>query len=271
MTSILFASDLDRTLIYSARAFWLETRDEDAPAIAVAEIYQGAPLSYLTRASETLLLGLRARATFVPVTTRTVAQYRRVRLPGGTPEWAVTTNGGVLLHHGEPDEAWSASVRRRTAERSAPLPEVLALLSAPALAAWILRTHDAEGLFLYAIVSRDDVVDAELTELTTACADRGWTVSLQGRKLYCVPRTIDKASAVDEVRRRVGASAVVAAGDSLLDRSMLEQATVALRPAHGELHDVAFEASNLTVTVSRGILAGEELLGLAAAAVERLG
>jgi hydroxymethylpyrimidine pyrophosphatase-like HAD family hydrolase len=256
----LVACDLDRTLIYSSRAFWLETADADAPAIVVAEVYQGVPISYLTRAAEQLLRGLAARATFVPVTTRTVAQYSRVRLPGPVPRFAITTNGGTILTDGAPDIDWSRALQSRLSTDAAPLTQVRALLEDQAATDWILRVHTAEDLFTYAIIDRAAMPATWIAALHEQCLALGWTVSVQGRKLYCVPAAVNKSSAVAEVRRRLGAPTVLAAGDSLLDQRMLEEAHFAYRPAHGELHEADFHSHNLTVTAARGILAGEELL-----------
>ncbi|PPF75401.1 HAD family hydrolase [Subtercola sp. Z020] len=267
----LVACDLDRTLIYSPRAFWLEGDDADAPGMVVSELYRGEPISFMTRAAETLLQQLRLESVFVPVTTRTIIQYQRVQLPGPTPAYAVTSNGGVLLVDGEPDAAWSASVRRRLAEQSAPIAEVTALLESRAAAAWITKVNNAENLFVYAILDRPAMPDAWLASLEATCRELGWTVSVQGRKLYCVPQSVTKHAAVAEVRRRTGASTVLAAGDSLLDQGMLEAADLAFRPAHGELDEAGFVGGNLTITGSRGILAGEELLRLLGAALGRLG
>ncbi len=259
-SATLVACDLDRTLIYSPRAFWLNVSDEQAPPIVVVELYQGIPISFMTRTAETLLLALKAAATVVPVTTRTVAQYRRVRMAGPEPEYAVTTNGGVLLHRGEPDAHWRASIARRTAAECAPLQTVEALLADHAFAPWILKLRHAEDLFVYAIVDREAMPDDFVRALEQSCLALGWRVSLQGRKLYCVPAPVTKSSAVAEVQRRTGAGTVIAAGDSLLDRQMLDEATIAFRPAHGELDDGGYRNGNLTVTDARGILAGEELL-----------
>ncbi|MBG0739817.1 HAD family hydrolase [Paeniglutamicibacter antarcticus] len=256
----LLACDLDRTLIYSPKAFWLDVPDEQAPPIVVVELYQGIPISFMTRTAETLLLALKAAATVVPVTTRTAAQYRRVRLPGPEQEYAVTTNGGVLLHHGQPDAHWHASIARRTAAHCAPLQTVEAILADPAFSSWILKLRHAEDLFIYAIVDREAMPEDFVAGLEQQCLALGWTVSLQGRKLYCVPQPVTKSSAVAEVQRRTGAGTVIAAGDSLLDRQMLAEANIAFRPAHGELDDGGYRSSNLTVTTARGIMAGEELL-----------
>jgi hypothetical protein len=260
--AVIAACDLDRTLIYSPRAFWLETPDDRAPSIVVSEVYGGAPISFMTRRAEELLVVLSSRAVFVPVTTRTVAQYRRVRLPGATPAFAVTSNGGQILVDGEPDADWSAAVQGEVEQNAAPLAEIAALLGDHAAAPWILKVNVADELFVYAIVDRESMPPEWAEELDVLCDSLGWTVSVQGRKLYCVPQAVTKSAAVAEVRSRLGDGIVLAAGDSLLDQPMLEAADRAFRPAHGELHEVGYGAANLTVTSRRGILAGEELLAL---------
>lgn len=259
MTAPLVCCDLDRTLIYSANALLLEGEDRRAPALTVAEVYQGRPISFLTRTAERLLAEIAAACTFVPVTTRTVAQYQRIRLPGPAPRYAVTSNGGRLLIDGEPDPAWTAHLTRKLGSSCAPLEEIAARLARPEHTPWLLRLRDAEELFVYAIVEREQLPAADLAGLELWCAERGWTVSLQGRKLYCVPEVITKEAAVAEVLCRSGGSPLIAAGDSLLDRGMLLAADHAFRPAHGELEAAGFKAPQLTVTGARGVLAGEEI------------
>ncbi|MFQ4148072.1 HAD family hydrolase [Arthrobacter sp. LAPM80] len=256
----LVACDLDRTLIYSKSALWLTGEDKDAPAIVVAEVYEGAPLSFMTRAAEELLLSVKSAATFVPVTTRTQAQYERVRLPGPVPEYAVTSNGGVLVHHGVPDAAWREQLTGTMAAACTPLETIEAYLGRSGFAPWILRVRRAEDLFVYAIIDRDAMPETFLAALVQLCAEGGWSVSVQGRKLYCVPLPINKSDALAEVARRTGSGTVIAAGDSLLDQDMLDGADLAFRPLHGELHDAGYLASHLRLTSVRGILAGEEIL-----------
>ncbi len=85
-------------------------------------------------------------------------------------------------------------------------------------------------------------------------------MSLQGRKVYAVPRPLTKSAAAAEVLARVGGGPLLAAGDSLLDADLLAAADAAIRPAHGELADVGFTRSHLAVTRATGVLAGAELL-----------
>ena len=256
---VMVASDLDRTLIYSANSMALSGSDHLAPRMVVAEVYDAAPLSFMTRAAEELLEGIVERSVFVPVTTRTQAQFSRVRLPGFGRGYAVTTNGAVLLHDGEPDADWSRHIRRSLGE-CAPLAEVLGHLTGSAADPAVLRVRTAEDYFVYSIVDRQALPDAYLDELSAWCAARGWTTSLQGRKLYCVPASITKEAAVQEVRRRSGSGLLVAAGDSRLDAGILELADIAIRPSHGELDSDSFTRPNLTVTSASGMMAGEEIL-----------
>jgi hypothetical protein len=257
---VMVASDLDRTLIYSANSMALTGSDHLAPRMVVAEVYDAAPLSFMTRAAEELLEQIVGRSVFVPVTTRTQAQFSRVRLPGFGRGYAVTTNGAVLLRDGEPDGDWSRHIQRSLGADCASLAEVLGHLTGDAAIPAILRVRTAEDFFVYSIVDRPALPDTYLDELGAWCEARGWTISLQGRKLYCVPAPITKEAAVDEVRRRSEAGLLVAAGDSRLDAGFLELADVAIRPAHGELDSDGFSRPNLTVTSASGLLAGEEIL-----------
>jgi hypothetical protein len=255
------AVDLDRTLIYSASS---AGEPSGLPSLRVVEHYEGAPLSRVTEAAWELLGTLMVRALVVPVTTRTEAQYRRVAFPA-VPGSALCANGGVLLVDGVRDPGWDAWARDVVA-RSAPLPEVLRLLTAVDGEPWVKTVRAAEDLFVYLVArSRAAVPPRWLAGLTTAAADAGWTVSLQGRKVYLVPAGLTKAGALLRLREQLAERAggpvrLLCAGDSLLDAPMLAAADAAIRPAHGELHEQGWTAEGVAVTRADGIRAGEEIL-----------
>jgi hypothetical protein len=270
--SLLFATDLDRTLIYSAAALALDGPDHLAPRLLCVEVYRSEPLSYLTETAAGLLAELAARTVLVPTTTRTREQYQRVRLPGPPPAYAVCANGGHLLVDGVSDPDWQAHVRRGLGA-CAPLAEVRAHLSRTADPLWLRKERVAEDLFAYLVVQRDLLPDAWVEDLTGWAAPRGWNVSLQGRKLYVVPAPLTKSAAVAEVARRAGTSRTAAAGDSLLDADLLAHADLGWRPGHGELAEAGWTAPHITPLTERGVAAGEriaaEALALAGARPER--
>lgn len=260
---VLVASDLDRTLIYSSRALEIQAPDVSAPRLLCVEVYQGEPLSYMTETAAELLteLGESESAYFVPTTTRTREQYHRVQLPGPAPEFAICANGGHLLVDGESDPGWQATVTARLADECAPLDEIRDHLVHTADPAWTLKQRTAEDLFAYLVVDRARLPATWVEELTDWTGPRGWTVSLQGRKVYAVPRPLTKSAAMREIARRTDTILTLAAGDSLLDTDLLLTADHAWRPGHGELADANWTAPGITALRETGVAAGERIVG----------
>ena len=256
----LVASDLDRTLIYSAASMQLTMPDEQAPRLLCVEVYGRAPLCYMTETAAALLGELARTTVFVPTTTRTREQYNRIHLPGPPSRYAICANGGHILVDGVSDPDWQARVVRRIADECVSLDQVRSHILATGDPAWLLKERVAEDLFTYLVVDRAALPEGWVKELAAWADPRGWTVSLQGRKIYAVPKPLTKSAATAEVARRTGATRTLAAGDSLLDADLLVAADRAWRPGHGELADSGWGAPNTEVLRERGVAAGEEIL-----------
>ena len=255
-TGTLFACDLDRTLVYSPKARHLGA--DDSPTICV-EVHNGKPASFMTAAAGRALEVLAASGVFVPVTTRTVEQYRRVLLPGPDPRFAITTNGGVLLVDARPHADWTRRVTRVLAA-SVPMQEVWDHAGHVCRPAFTDKLRNASGLFCYAVVHPHRLPPDFLADVSGWAAERGWRTSLQDKKLYWVPDGLTKSAAVAEVAARTGCRRVLAAGDSLLDVDLLLAADLAIHPRHGELYEQGWSAPTATTTVASGILAGEQIV-----------
>lgn len=263
VASALVATDLDRTMIYS-RSSMGERRDLDLDCV---EFLDGAPQSFMTATAASALRELAAEAHVVPATTRTIAQFRRVRLPGGPWRYAVTSNGGNLLVDGRPDPQWRAAVGAVLRTEAASLDEVSAALHTRIDDQWVTAMRVADDLFCYLVVDPRAVPADFAAEWGHWCARRGWNVSRQGRKIYTMPNAVCKSRAVGEVRSRLSAAGeltpdarVLAAGDGLLDAELLASATMAIRPRHGELQTLGWTHPTVTVTESAGSVAAEEIL-----------
>jgi hypothetical protein len=214
----------------------------------------------MTETAAGLLAELGAAADFVPTTTRTRKQYQRINLPGPAPKYAICANGGHLLVDGVSDPDWHARVIARLASECASLAEVREHLEATADPAWVRKHRVAEDLFAYLVVERELLPEDWVKELAVWAENRGWTVSLQGRKLYAVPKPLTKSAAMREVARRTGAVLTLAAGDSLLDADLLLAADRGWRPGHGELAETSWTAPTITALPERGVAAGERIL-----------
>lgn len=93
MKKILFACDLDNTLIHSYKKKY-------ADDICV-EIYNGNEQSFISARTKNLLKEIAEKIIFVPITTRSVEQYKRIFwFENFSPSFAVTTNGAKFFCNG---------------------------------------------------------------------------------------------------------------------------------------------------------------------------
>ena len=205
---MLFASDLDNTLIYSYKA-------AKAGDICV-ERKDGKELSFMSPEAHALLKDVAERCAFVPVTTRSLSQYRRLDL-GVKLRYAIVANGALLLVDGVVDEQWTAQTRKLL---DATLPEIEAdnLL-------FDVRYVDEAFIFCKSEHPRQ-----AMKYLQTIIDGNKFNVCGVGDKVYIFPRFLDKGTAVKRLMERVPALGLICAGDSELDLPMLEIADIPIAP-----------------------------------------
>ncbi len=253
------AADLDRTLIYSRAAIEQALAPDAVPPLLCVETLDGSAQSFLTVSAGHWLRRLAATAMLVPTTTRTPDQFSRIRLPTGPARYAVTSNGGNIVVDGRPDVGWRRGVDRRIARDGATLGEVVAELDRRISASWVRSRRVADDLFCYLVVDLERMPAQFLTDWARWCGERNWVVSIQGRKIYALPNALTKEAAVAEVLQRAGGERLLAAGDGALDAGFLTLAQAAIRPRHGELHELGWTAPHMSVTAAVGLRAGEEI------------
>ncbi|KLU66839.1 sucrose-6F-phosphate phosphohydrolase [Desulfosporosinus acididurans] len=267
--SVLFASDLDQTLIYSRRSIIPSLQ---ADTFLSVEQLDNQDISYMSPSALKLLKEISRQILFVPVTTRTKLQYSRVNFQGYGiyPRYAVTSNGGTIIKEGREDKGWEKQVLAGW-DYCAEARDLLRRFREISHPSWVLKDSDklADDLFYYCIVDRSKIPFPELEEFTLWAGKMHWNLSLQGRKLYLIPRHVSKKSAIQYLQEKEGLSTLVAAGDSLLDLELLQKADAAYAPSHGELYlqsqtgGVAtkrIDTKGIQFTTTSGISAAEEIL-----------
>ncbi|MDR0269894.1 HAD family hydrolase [Paenibacillus sp.] len=256
---MLFASDLDKTLIFSKKSMGESLSDHE---LVPVEEKGGVFTSYMTRSALLQLASIAQVSSFVPVTTRTVSQYRRVFQFSKQMDvkYAITSNGGNVLVDGEPDQEWGERIRI-AAQSSADREDIKKMYDEIASSEWALRGWLCDELFYTMIIDPEKAPFSVLDEFRQRLLVHGWALSIQGRKVYLVPAGITKGDALLYVKERIAASYIAASGDSLLDESLLRVADYAIAPRHGELYAFYGESSlHHQFTESSGIRASEELL-----------
>ncbi len=237
---MIFASDLDQTLIYSIN--FLRKKYEDPEKLlkdklSIIEYYEGEPLSYIHKDTVSGLKDLDNNGCFVPVTTRTEEQYKRVDFSrfGVNPQYAVTTNGAKVLRDGAIDEEWESRVRQKLAKITFGAGDISELIKNNISPEAIKKIRTAEDIFSYCVLFREVLNINQVDAIREQLKPEGWEVSLQGTKLYFMPGAISKWDAVAYVCSKLGDDQVVSAGDSLLDLPLLQHSGVGLVPGHGEI------------------------------------
>lgn len=268
-SAVLIATDLDRTMIYSKNAIGGDPSGTDlasGPPPVCVEHYDGGPLSHMSVETIEMLRRISHGTPVIPTTTRTIAQFQRISLPGAPWKYAITSNGGNILVDGNPDPFWRNEIDRSTRRAGSELAHVHRELETRIDVGWVSSLRVADDLFPYLVVDLSTIPADFEAEWNAWCTSRGWNVSRQGRKIYTMPDSVSKSRALAEVRRRLIDSGaltpdctVLAAGDGALDADMLEYADFAIRPRHGELEELNWQRPTVTVTETSGIRASVEI------------
>jgi hydroxymethylpyrimidine pyrophosphatase-like HAD family hydrolase len=266
MTRVLFASDLDRTLIYPLRTLPM------GHTATVIEHHHGRGVTVATEETLRALRELAARDAFVAVTTRSRGQLERVSpiWQLAVQGWAICSDGATLLRQGAVDREWCARVDDICA-RSAPLEEGIEVfkreVGSPDTTRWVATLYDCDQRFLYATIIDAEKPDGLEQHAQLAFARLGWKAVRHGRKLYAMPAGIGKAAAVRYLCERLQVDTLLAAGDSVLDIEMMQDADVAWCPGDAELVALGKVPQGALVTTREHVGSAQQI---AQAALERV-
>lgn len=250
---LLFASDLDNTMIFSYKRL--------AGDAVCVEQKDGKSLSYMTHEAYNTLQELAERVLFVPVTTRSVEQYRRINLlKSGSPRFALTSNGGTLLEDGEINSGWQSETLCLIADCLPELEKGIRLLRDDA--GVTMETRLVDDVFVF---TKTDDFAQSAARLSDALDLSKITIERNGNKIYLLPKVLTKGKALERLRQWKGIEAdrIAAAGDSTFDIPMLMKADYAIMPKIQELSLV--ETTDKKVMLYRG-----DPLGFAQAVLEHV-
>ena len=267
---MIFASDLDSTLIYSSRHCRLINDDE----LLAVDFYNNN-YSSITKSMHLSLQHINENLLFIPVTTRSKKEYKRIKYlyDGVKPKYAIVANGGIILKDGVELMAWADIVSNKIKEITSV--ENMIKLCGFFLESDVVKSYKTcEGLFIYSILDEDKLanllsnndIDSDYFEaLRFFCSKHNYNMSKQGRKIYIVPNCINKYDPINFIMQLENINILIAAGDSLLDYPMIKHSNYGIIPCHGELlGNPPLEGfpNNVYITKNTGIFAGEEILNM---------
>ncbi|WP_130891518.1 HAD hydrolase family protein [Fusobacterium ulcerans] len=211
----IFTTDLDNTLIYSYK------KDIGKDKILV-ETKNGKKLSYMTKVSHELLKEL----NFIPITTRSLEQYQRIKFfENYQPEYALTANGGILLYRGKIVKEWYQKSLEISVKSIKELEKGIKLLTEDENIYFEVRKVDE--LFIFTKSFNIEIVIKKLkNNLNQKLVD----IHNHGEKLYIFPKELNKGTSLERLKKFLKADTVICAGDSEMDIPMLEKADISIFP-----------------------------------------
>ena len=268
---MIFASDLDSTLIYSLRHCTLINEEKLTPV----DFYNNCKSSFITKSMKDKLMHINESMLFIPVTTRSKEQYSRMKYFYDVikPKYAVVANGGIILKDGKELRAWSDISSTKIVVATS-ISTMIKLCSFFLEADFVKSYKTCEDLFIYSIIDEDKLTNTFLKEevandyfqsLRVFCSKHNYSLSKQGKKVYIVPNCINKYDPLKYIMELEHINTFIAAGDSLLDYPMIQGSNYGIIPSHGELlrNIPGTELSDtVCITKTSGIFAGEEILDI---------
>lgn len=218
---LLFASDIDNTLIYSHK------RENISSKKIPCELYNGENISFITEYTRNKLELVNKNALFIPVTTRSVEQYQRIKFGDFIPEYALTSNGGNLLINGQADKEWYESILKEISPAFYGLEKGEKYLKHHENR--ILDVKRVDGLFTY---TKSDAPEKTVGSLKELLINEPVKVYNYHNKIYILPNNLDKGSALKKFVHKYmkNVNKVITAGDSVFDIPLLKAGNLAVFP-----------------------------------------
>ena len=201
---LVLHTDLDDTLIYSKRRRIIEPK-------TCVEYYNGEPLSYMLDTSiEKLKQVLNLEDILVvPTTARSKEQFNRINLPDF--EFAIVSNGGILLRNGVVDKDWYDYSLSLADSCSDIFKECIKVLKCDVDVYTDIVYN--ENLFLRTRSNNPEKTVAMLKAWTGE--EVGVSIYNLGSKVYVFPSGINKDSAIKRFNGVVDSDFTILADDSM--------------------------------------------------------
>ena len=214
---MIFASDLDNTLIHSYKK--AENTD------VCVEMKDGRQLSFMSLKSYELLQDLSKKIFFIPVTSRTVEQYKRIKLlENSFPRYAICCNGAILLKNGIIDEIWLKESKELLKESLLLIRSYEEKLNE--IKDYVYDIRSADGFF---IVFKAENKEKAIQKIRCFLNEELFDIFNVYSKIYIISKKLNKGEAIRRLKKRFKIGGyLLCAGDCTMDLPMLKQADKAV-------------------------------------------
>lgn len=270
---MIFATDLDKTLIYSYRHLTDET-----PDVEIVEFKDNKPLSYMTNKSFNTLWKLKQRTDMmiIPVTARSTDQFNRILVTGNCP-YAIVASGATILKNGKPIKDWDnivTKIREQNTDIYKMFMSYLSQIDSPHDDPSEDDSYTFSSYFeIKPRLVNDSVIFFKLTEkavtesflpmkLEKKARKHNWNFTLQGQKGYLAPEDISKEHALSYLSAKLQDNDIITAGDGTLDVPFIKLGNILkFIPEHSEAYQHRDECTPCVI-IPNGLLGVDTMLDI---------
>ena len=238
-----FVTDLDKTIIYPKEG---NNR--------CVEYKEGKPYTFMTEKSFMLLNKILEKAIFVPCTMRTLNQVQRIDFINSyKPKFMICVNGAEIYIDGKLDIKWDTYIREHFKKDEIKL--LCKKFISLSLKLNIERVINMADFYTTLIFKEENDALLALSKVKKIAIDN-YVIVRQGRNIFIIKEWLNKAYALDYLKKKYNFENIYSSGDSYYDAKFTGLDYVySIIPKHA-----AFRHKNSPVTKEEGIKAGEEIL-----------
>lgn len=247
---MIFATDLDKTLIYHKKYVNEDIMDK----VQLIETIGENPVCYMSIEAKNKLQEISKKINVIPTTTRSIDEFFNVKTFEYC-KYAIVSNGGKILEDKKIMPEWEKHINNIIANYKDDFNGIINLLEKSGL-----TTTNPQVIDNIYVFSRVEDKEKCLNFLNGKINQDKWNYCVQGKKLYVIPKEIKKSNAVKFLKNKLNSNYLIVAGDSLMDKDMLDIADLPIVPKHGELYKkYNYQRENIFFT-KEGIFAADDIV-----------
>ena len=242
---ISFVSDLDKTIIYS------KNNTEKC-----VEYKEGKELTYMTLDAYNNFLELRKSINFIPCTLRDYEQTTRISfIKDNMPKFMICDNGASIYIDGRKNEEYNKYIKENIVDKKIVKEEIKKIKTIIKQNKIIVKRVRSNDNFFFLIIFYNSEYANQRFNIFKKSASDYFDLHLQGRKLYFMPKKLDKTIALKHLIDKYNLGYVITSGDSSVDENFVKLGDKIILPKHA-----VFKNENALLTQNNGIKAGEEII-----------
>lgn len=245
---ITFVSDLDRTLIYSKRNINVDKED-----IQCVEYIDDRSITYMTKVAYQKFLTLitNSEFMFIPCTLRSFEQTSRITfIQEYLPHFIICDNGGRIYIDGKEDFTYRNQIMNNVDLKK--LEEYKPKIEKMIVDGYVKYDNQS---FLTCIFKSKETAEMQMNNILNKLDMTLFSYDLQDRKLYIIPKKLNKAIAMQYLIKTYELKNIITSGDGKVDKDFTKLGQKILLPKAAQFHHLGE-----TRMIYDGILGGEEII-----------